>query len=194
MFRVILFLGVLILNVSCSSNSKNEKESQKQEANDTINTKAFEEVSDCQRLKKEAAKMDSILLKTNDLDKALGFKANEAFLNFAHYCNADSAAPIFLIKTAQVSSAIQNFSQARVALETCIKDYPQFKNRPAAIFLLGQLYDEATHLNNEIKAKELYQQLLKEYPDSDWAASAKGAIALLGKSDEAIIKQFEKKK
>lgn len=90
--------------------------------------------------------------------------------------------------------SINNPNQAKVVLDRCISNYPKFKNKPAAIFMLAQLYDEQTLLNDETEAKKLYEQLIYEYPKSEWVSSAKAAIKLLGKSDEQIVNEFNTKK
>lgn len=191
MIRLLFICLSICIFSACSSNKTNEK-NELIVAPDSVNTKQIESISDCVRLKAEARKMDSTLLKSNELDKVLGTKAIQVFLDFVYYCKEDSACSIFLIKTAQVSQAIQNYQQSKIALETCINDYPDFKNKPAALFLLGQLYDEPLQLNDEKKAKDIYQQILKEFPKSEWAVSAQGAMSFIGKSDEEIVKQFEK--
>lgn len=149
---------------------------------------------DCKKLRQAAKSMDSVLLNELDLDKTLANKAIKAFTDYAYYCQGDSLSPIFLIKTAQVAKAINNIPQAKIVLDRCIENYPQFYDRAAAIFLLAQLYDENTYMNNEMEAKRLYQQIIDEYPKSDWAVSAKGAIRFVGKSDEQIAREFLKKK
>jgi outer membrane protein assembly factor BamD (BamD/ComL family) len=191
MIRLLFICFSISILTACSSNKTNGK-NELNITSDTTSAQRVETISDCVRLKEEARKMDSTLLKANELDKKLGTKAIQVFLDFVYYCNQDTACPIFLIKTAQVSQAIQNYPQSKIALETCIKDYPNFKNKPAALFLLGQLYDEPNQLNNEKKAKEIYQQIIKEFPNSEWAVSAQGALSFIGKSDEDIVKQFEK--
>ncbi len=192
MIRLLSICFSIFILSACSSNKTNEK-NELNISSDTTVVKQEEVISDCSLLKAEARKMDSTLLKANELDKKLGTKAIQVFLDFVYYCGKDTACPIFLIKTAQVSQAIQNYPQSKIALETCIKDYPNFKNKPAALFLLGQLYDEPNQLNNEKKAKEIYQQIINEFPNSEWAVSAQGALSFIGKTDEEIVKQFEKK-
>jgi len=151
-------------------------------------------LSDCKNLLAEAKKMDSILLKELEVKKDVATKGIKAFTDYAFYCSNDSLCPIYLIKTAQVAQSINNIPQAKIVLDKCIADYPSSKHRPAALFLLAQLYDEATYLNNEAEAKKLYQQIISEYPKSDWAISSKGALAFVGKSDAQIMEELKKKK
>jgi TolA-binding protein len=59
------------------------------------------------------------------------------------------------------------------------------------------LFLKAFTLDNDMKkydeAKIYYEQFLEKYPNDDFAASTKFLLENLGKSDEEIIKQFEKK-
>lgn len=149
-------------------------------------------MADCGRLKLEALRMDSVLLSQLEMDEAAAKKAIEAFTQFARFCENDSLVPVYLVKTAQVARAVQNIPQAKKALDQCLAGYPNFRDRAAALFLLAQLYDEPNYLNDEEKARELYQKIVDEYPKSPWASSAKGAILFLGKSDEQIMEQLRK--
>jgi outer membrane protein assembly factor BamD (BamD/ComL family) len=137
--------------------------------------------------------MDSIILAATAVNKDEGNKAIRAFVDFSTNCSNDSLAPVFLIKSAQIAQAVNNLPQAKLSLEKCILDFPKFKDRGAAMFLLAQLYDDPRYLNNEIKAMDLYKEIISVYPKTPWAANATAAMELAGKSDEQIIREFEKK-
>jgi TolA-binding protein len=128
-----------------------------------------------------------------EVDPASAAYALKAFTDFAYYCKSDSMSPVYLVKTAQVARAVNNIPQARTALDRCIEEYPAFRNRAAAIFLLAQLYDEPNYLNNEQEARKLYKEIVDEYPKSDWAMSAKAAIGFIGKTDEQIMQELKRK-
>lgn len=165
---------------------------------DTVNTRIDKStkdtvILDCDVYKKLALKSDSILLGAIEVNDNQANKAIKDFTNFSYYCHTDSLAPIYLIKTAQVARSINNPKQAEVVLDRCITNYPLFKDKPAAMFLLAQLYDEQGELNNEARAEELYSEIVKDYPKSVWAKSAKGALKFIGKTDEEIIKELKKR-
>ena len=61
------------------------------------------------------------------------------------------------------------------------------------MFLLAQLYDDASMLNDESEARTLYHQIIREYPESPYANDAKACIKNLGKTDEQLIEEFMKK-
>jgi hypothetical protein len=148
---------------------------------------------DCDKIKRRAYRMDSVLMTETEVNNVSATQAIEAFTDFVWYCANDSLSPVFLVKTAQVARAINNIPQAQKALETCINDYRRFTNRPAALFMLGQLYDDEHYLNDEHEAKKYYQMIIDEYPQSDWTPSARAAISFLGKTDEQIMKEFRQK-
>lgn len=182
---VVSFFAFLFI-ISCNNQSNNTQTAGKE-------TKGLY-ANDCKKLFTDACYMDSILFSQTELDTISAQKAIIAFTEFANYCQTDSLSPIFLIKTAQVARAINNIPQAKVVLDKCVADYPNFKSRPAAIFLLAQLYDDNTYMNDENEAKRLYQKILDEYPESEWAMSAKGAIEFIGKSDIEITNMLLKRK
>jgi outer membrane protein assembly factor BamD (BamD/ComL family) len=149
--------------------------------------------NDCRALYLEAQKNDSIIMAATEADKKVANKAIKAFADFSFYCANDSLAPVFLLKAGQIAQSINNIPQAQLSFERIINDFPKFRDRGAAMFLLAQLYDEPHLLNDEEKARELYGQIINTFPNTEWAANASAARNLLGKTDEQILKEFEKK-
>lgn len=193
-FNLVLLFVTAAMLFSCSTHPPSEKQAVSTPKADTLGRLAKNYFTDCKKLFKEARYMDSVLMTQTEVDKAKANEAIKAFTDFAYYCENDTLSPMFLIKTAQVARVINNIPQAKVVLDKCIETYPSFKNRPAAMFLLAQLYDERTYLNNEYEAERIYKQIIDEYPKSDWALSAKGAIQFIGKTDEEILKELKKKR
>lgn len=190
------FLFGLSLMFSCGEKSSTSAGSPTEAATKTRDTSARlakNFLTDCKALFARARSMDSILLQETAVNEQSARKAIEAFTDYAFYCHSDSLSPIYLIKTAQVARTINAIPQAKMALDRCIDSYLNSPHRAAAIFLLAQLYDEPGYLNDENEARRLYNQILNEYPKSDWALSAKGALAFIGKSDADIVREFEKK-
>lgn len=146
----------------------------------------------CQRLLANAKASDAVLMRALVLDKDIAAKAIADFSNFAGYCKNDSLSPVFYFKAGQVAQAVGNYSQAQAMLNHCLNKYPQFGNKAAVLFLLAQLYDDASMLNNEEKAKEYYEQIMKEFPKTSFATDAQAAIRNLGKTDEELIQEFLK--
>ena len=201
MKNLVIKFCILFLITSCS-NSLQEK-SFKENKNDSINKKKASDSAiranklylyDCAKLLQEAKRMDSILLTEMEVKIEIANKAIKAFTDFAYYCGSDSVCPIYLIKTAQVAVSVNNIPQAKLVLEKCISEHNSSKHLPAALFLLAQLYDETTYLNNENEAKKIYETIIKDFPNSDWAKSSRGALKFIGKSDEQILQELKHRK
>ncbi len=174
--------------VSCGNNHTSDKKTVEEIKKDTVVA-----TDQCTTLLNEAKRLDNILTKANVLNNDIADQAITAFYKFTYACKDDSLAPVFLLKSGQVSQAVKKYTQAQGFFKKCIDDFPEFKNRPAAMFLLAQLYDDATILNNESEARTLYQQIIKEYPKTSFATDAKASIKNLGKTDEQLIQEFLKK-
>ena len=142
-FFLISFVSLLV--ASCSGGAQQSET--KTKADSLVKKTNSDYMFDCADLKRQALRMDSTILKQTDVNVSIANQAIKAFTGFASRCSSDSIAPIYLIKTAQIAQAVNNSSQAKVVLEKCINDYPNFKNRPAAIFFFFFLYDEVKYLN-----------------------------------------------
>jgi tetratricopeptide (TPR) repeat protein len=184
LFALLVALIVFLLFYNCSSEHKEKSTEVKKDSTGV----ASPYTSNCAELFKKANHMDSVILNAIEANKQVGEDAIKAFMDFAYGCGNDSLAPVFLIKTAQIARSINNLPQAKISLEKCIADYPNFKDRGAAMFLLAQLYDDPKGLNDEERALEIYKEIEDSYPRTVWAANAGAAKLLLGKSDEEIIK------
>lgn len=189
---VLIFVALIVflLFYNCSGN-KEEGKQENISAGGNLQNPSL--TNDCRNLYLDAVKNDSIILSATQIDVSVANKAIKTFADFAQYCGSDSLAPVFLLKAGQIAQSINNMPQAKVNYEKVIQDFPNFKNRGAAMFLLAQLYDEPQYLNNEDRALELYNQIISLYGGTEWAANAAAARDLLGKSDDQIVKEFLKK-
>lgn len=71
-----------------------------------------------------------------------------------------------------------------------VTDYPEYENNSAALFMLANfVYDE--QLGDLDKARETYQLIVDNYPDSPFANDAAIAITQLGIPLEDLVKMFE---
>lgn len=188
LYRIVfLVLGIGIL-FSCGGNKSGEKSQEIKK--DTVATTPLNKRD---ALFKEAKDADDVLLKATEIKNADAERAIIAFYNFANICKDDTLAPVFLLKAGQVAQVTGRYTQAQAFFVKCIDEFPDFKNRGAAIFLLAQLYDDASKLNNEEAAATYYRQVIREYPKSSFAEDAKAAIKNFGKTDEQLIQEFLKK-
>lgn len=178
-----------------SDETISKKDTSKSDYIKSLSRDSKEFLNDCKNLFAEARRMDSIIMRETEVKTELANKAMKAFTDYAYYCPNDSVAPVFLIKAAQIAQSVNNIPQAKLALDKCINDHYNFKNIPAALFLLGQLYDdENSYLNNEVEAQKLYKEIIEKFPKSDLVPSAKGALMMIGKTDAQLMEELKKKK
>jgi tetratricopeptide (TPR) repeat protein len=185
-------IGILISAVVLFNSCGTGEEGKKEEALKNDSTKALVIGGDCKMLLLDATRMDSILLNANKVNPSLADQAINAFNNFASTCKDDSLAPIFLLKAGQIAQSVGKYQQSQILLKKCVDEFPTFRNRGAALFLLAQVYDDASMLNNETEAKKIYDQIIKEYPNTAWERDAKACIKNLGKTDEQLVQEFLK--
>lgn len=103
----------------------------------------------------------------------------------------DPKAPDLLFKAGEVSMGINMDFDALGYFQRIERDYPNSNKAPHALFLQAFIWDNK--LNDDAKAELLYKQFLEKYPDHEMAKDAQFSIDNLGKSDEELIKEFEKK-
>lgn len=186
-------IGIIITSIIFLNSCSNENENKKDAASTIDSLQNIVISGDCNSLYKDAVRMDSLLMKAVSVSPNLAEQSINAFNNFASTCKNDSLAPVFLLKAGQIAQTTRNFQQSQILLKKCVDEFPQFRNRGAALFLLAQVYDDASMLNNEVEAKNIYQQIIKEYPNTVWENDAKSCVLNLGKTDEQIVQEFLKK-
>jgi tetratricopeptide (TPR) repeat protein len=187
LFKIGFFITSLALFASCGNNSSEiKKEVIKADT-------ASVELDKCVVLFNEAKRFDTILLKATVINNDIAEQAIKAFYEFSNNCTTDTLAPVFLVKAGQVAQSIRKYTQAQAFFIKCAEEFPKFNNRGVALFLLAQLYDNASMLNNETEARTIYEQIIREYPKTTFANDSRACIKNLGKTDEQLIQEFLKK-
>ena len=107
-------------------------------------------------------------------------KFNEAELIFPQ----SEWAPIAALMSAYVYYSDDYYSDSIYELERYLKVYPKHKDRDYAHFLLAMCYyeniiDEKRDLDPLLKSKKEFEFIIKEYPNTDFAADAKFKIYLI---------------
>ena len=99
--------------------------------------------------------------------------------------------PDYLHKAGETARSIRSFRKALEIYDWIYTKYPDNPKAPQALFLKGFTYDN--DLKNTEKAKAVYEEFLKKYPNDDFADDTKFLLENLGKKDEEIINSFGKK-
>ena len=129
--------------------------------------------------------------KSMELDKSLALQGIAAYTNFVNKYSDDSLSAEYLFRVSDLARAVGDNNKAINSLDQICKKYPTYKKIPECIFLQGYYFQE--FFNDTVRAKEYYNQLLAKYPNHAFADDAKALMSMFGKSDEEMIKEFEKK-
>jgi len=175
---IILFAALLIaLWSSCDSGSGSNGKTNKE----TL----IEQISELEQ------KLHDTEAENPKLNHVEALEVVKLYKQFADSFPKDETTPKYLFKGGEVSIGLGQYPLAVQFFERINKNYPDYTKAPDCIYLVGFVYDE--YLNNEERAKDAYEKVIKEYPDHRFAQDARAAINNLGKSDEELIEMFKEK-
>lgn len=118
-------------------------------------------------------------------------RAITIYTRFANNFPDDTMAPGCLFDAANISMSLNQYQRAINFYDTISTKYPTFKRLADCYFIRGFIYDDK--LKDTAKARAFYQMVIDKYPHDSIASQARAAIAILGKSYDEIIKEFEEK-
>jgi TolA-binding protein len=136
-------------------------------------------------------KLEKEMHASTTLNAELGKSAVHEYLKYAALYPGDSLSADFLFKGGEIATAIHAYPNALHCYEMITTSYPSFEYARESLYLQGYLLDN--FLNEDAKAKTIYEQFLAKYSSGNYVADAKAAISNLGKTDEELIKEFEKR-
>lgn len=166
--KLLLTFSVLLLFFSCSNEDKKKEE-----------------------LKKHIEENESKLRSSNNIDNILADSLVKQYYAFSKTYPEDKMSPDYLFKAGEVSSSLNESTQAIAYLKALCEKYPNDPKAKHALFLQGFIYD--SQLKDMTNAKAIYEQVVAKYPGDKLAEDAKAMINNLGKSDEQLIREFEEK-
>ncbi len=176
--RIIVVAGIVLFITSCSNNNPQEQGS-------AIPASIREQY--LTQIKKVEEEMHS----SSEINNVTGNLAIKAYTDYAGFFPDDSLSPDYLFKAGEIAIAMQQYPQALTYYNSITEKYPKFKYIQESLYLQGFLLDN--YLNEDAKAKIIYEKVITKYPTSSCANDAKAAINNLGKTDEELIKEFKKK-
>ena len=135
--------------------------------------------------------LETEMHKAVEIDNTVANNAIALYTEFALDFPEDTLAPEYLFKAGEVSTATKKYKRALDCYENILSNYPQYKHYMESLYLKAFLLDN--FLNDDVAAKIVYEEVIKQFPTTNYAKDAKSAIANLGKTDEQIIEEIEKK-
>ncbi|WP_020567934.1 tetratricopeptide repeat protein [Neolewinella persica] len=196
--RTILFLSILTAFVftSCGGND--------QGATEEVETSTTPSVYAAAATALEAGEspaavskllMDNFQAVSDPNTGALNVQASQDFVTIATQLAdkfpSDTLAAMPLYRAAEVVRAMNDPKLTASIYQKVYNNYPSFSKAPEALFMLGFTYDE--DLGDLEKAKATYTDFLQKYPTHSFADDTQMLMENLGKSDEEILMELEKK-
>jgi TolA-binding protein len=152
----------------------------------------------------EAAKklyLDKIIEAENQMrasktfDSKLALDALRAYNDFCVKYPNDSLTPEYLFKASDIAQGTGNYQQAAVYLETILENHLNYPKYPDACFAAAFVYDSYLENvgNGADRAAELYDFIIKNYPNSSYAEQSKVLKEYIGKPDSVLYNDVRRK-
>ena len=113
------------------------------------------------------------------------------YVSFIREHPKDSLSPVYLFKAANIAMNSEDGPRALNLFDQYLKDYPDQPKASLCLFFKAFIYENL--IRNLDKARETYLIFIEKYPNDDFANDAKLAVMNLGKSPEALIREFEER-
>jgi outer membrane protein assembly factor BamD (BamD/ComL family) len=137
------------------------------------------------------ANIEKAMHKNMSINKDTAVEAIRAYNDYVVRFPNDSISADYLFKAAEIATAIGQYQQAVILYQQIKDKYSGYKLYTESFYLQAFVYDN--HLNDDAKAKTLYEEMIVKFPKSVYVNDAKAAIVNLGKTDEQLIEEFKKK-
>lgn len=111
------------------------------------------------------------------------------YINFCKNNPADSLAPVYMAKAADVAANIGRIDLAIKYLDKVIAEYPNYEKVDECYFFKGFVYE--TVEKNTQKAQEAYTAFVEKYPTHPWAEDTKKIIENLSLSDAELLEMIK---
>ncbi|MGZ3866165.1 MAG: tetratricopeptide repeat protein [Bacteroidia bacterium] len=190
--RKVIILCFCVALVSCEQNATKEVSTK----TDTSSAKAPEplpkaEVPPREVILKDIETLEKELYAAQELNEEKAKKMISLYETYYNYYYKDLGCADYLFKAGEIAENINQPYRAIGFYTKCYEEYPMFKYNNLCLFRMANLYDYK--LNDYVKAKALYQEVMEKFPKTPLAKDADAAIKMMGKSDQQMIQEFEKK-
>jgi tetratricopeptide (TPR) repeat protein len=165
-----------------------------------INKDSVEKINEARNLKnaperedllKQIGALEKELYASETLNEEKAKKIVSLYETYYQNYHKYPETPDFLFKAGEITENINQPYRSINFYTHCYEEYPAFKYSAECLFRMANLYDYK--LSNYIKAKALYEEVKTQFPKSPLAKDADAAIKLMSKSDQDMIREFEKK-
>lgn len=190
MKKIVISAAVLLL-ISCSQNNNPNQKAVNTDSLEMVKRNAERKIPAREDLLKQIEALEKELYTSEQLDVAKAGKMVSLYELYYQNYHKYPEAPDFLFKAGEITENINQPYRSIDFYTKCYEEYPAFKYSAECLFHMANLYDYK--LNNYVKAKALYEEVKVQFPKSQMAKDADAAIKIMKKSDQEMIKEFERK-
>ncbi len=120
------------------------------------------------------------------MNEAVAAQVAETYVKFVEQSPDDPTAPTWLFHAFEINVQTKNAEKSVELGNKLVEQYPESTWAPRTLFLMANyVYDEQLH--DLDKAREAYERLIQDYPDSELAGDAQKLIEYLGMTTEEIM-------
>jgi len=200
LFSVSFLMVVCILVSSCNQNKTEANDKTVTPTTDTSKQRLTElpppppptEIPTQIELQKQIQEMEKVLYAAKLADLSQARKMIRLYDTYYKNYPKDWETPDYLFKAGEISESINQYNQAaKFYNKACYEYNDNFKYRSLVLFRLANVYDYK--LNDYVRAKQAYTQVKEQYPKTQLAKDADAAIKMMGRSDQDMVRDFERK-
>jgi TolA-binding protein len=143
----------------------------------------------------EVVKAENEMRASKIYDQKLAVKTITAYNNFTVNFPNDTLTPEYLFRASDLAQGTKNYQQAAVYLETIIAKHKNYRKYVDACFVAAFVYDEYLEDVNhgDDRARQLYEFVINNYPNTPYAEQSKVLIQYVGKPDSVMLNDIIKK-
>lgn len=127
----------------------------------------------------------------NSYNKDIAFQYVDACEAYALVLPNSEKSPEYLFSAAQTAKLLQTYEKCISLFDWVIEKYPNHPKAENACFMKGFLFD--SDLKDTAVARKFYAEFIAKYPKSEFVDDAQILIQNLGKSEEQILEEIQKK-
>ena len=116
-------------------------------------------------------------------------KVAEKYCQFVEQNPDDSTAPIWLYHAIEINVLVKNWEKSIALCDQLTEQYPESPFTPFGMYLTGSFVYEDEYKDLD-KAREIYERIINDYPDSKIVKSVESSLKYLGWTPEEIMADY----
>ena len=138
--------------------------------------------------KKVVALNDSLNNKLTTVEKD-GKRLIALMVSYADAYPKDSLADNYLFAAGYFARTLQDYDSAMKYWDRLVKEYPNYEKLPEVLYYQGFVAENES--KDVLKAKAIYEDFLRRWPNHTYSANVRASLEHVGKSADDIFKTIK---